>query len=331
LQVLLTDRPRIFRCFFLALLAYSWLLASPRRASAFVYVVQKGETLAAIAERFYGRVQFEKLLVAANMLDSQGGSSIVPGMRLEVPAVSYELIQAGQTWDSLAERLLGAKDRSDLLALGNDSKPWLAPDEGAEIKIPYNLRLIATERDTTMSFAYKFLGDKQKAWVLDRYNHLSGKPIERGDIVLIPLFELPLTKEGIAGATAASDVTCRQAQGQQRELQLAVTREIPALISDIRGARYVDAVARGVRFLAQGNLTKPQRAVIDRQLLEAYSALGAVGLAIEACGKWLENDPKATLDPNVLGPKLLAACQQVRKPAPPKPANTPAALNPTTR
>ncbi|MDX2055130.1 MAG: LysM domain-containing protein [Polyangiaceae bacterium] len=299
------------------LLAFSLVLGvmvRPREAQAFVHVVQKNETLAAIAERFYGRIQFEKLLVAANSLDAQGGSSITPGMRLEVPAVSYEVIRAGQTWDTLAERLLGAADRSDVLSLANGSKPWLPPEEGAQIVIPYNLRIIATERDSTISLAYKFLGDKQKAWVLDRYNHRSGKAIERGDVVLIPLFELPLTSEGKTAALASSEATCTQSLGEQRQLQLAVSREIPALLSDIRGARYVDAVARGVRFLAQGNITKAQKGIVHRQLLEAYAALGAVGLAIESCSGWLENDPKANLDPSTLSPKLMAACGQVRKP-----------------
>jgi hypothetical protein len=41
--------------------------------------------LAQIAERSYGRVEMEQLLVAANGLDAGGGIPIVPGMRLEVP------------------------------------------------------------------------------------------------------------------------------------------------------------------------------------------------------------------------------------------------------
>ncbi|MEZ4315684.1 MAG: LysM domain-containing protein, partial [Polyangiaceae bacterium] len=37
---------------------------------AFPHVVQPGETLAMIAERTYGKVEMERLLVAANALDA---------------------------------------------------------------------------------------------------------------------------------------------------------------------------------------------------------------------------------------------------------------------
>ncbi|APR86071.1 Hypothetical protein A7982_11420 [Minicystis rosea] len=65
-------------------------------AAAFPHVVKKGETLAAIAERTYGRVQMEQILVAANGLDAGGGIPIVAGMRLEVPAVGHHRVSAGR-------------------------------------------------------------------------------------------------------------------------------------------------------------------------------------------------------------------------------------------
>ncbi|MEJ7732892.1 MAG: LysM peptidoglycan-binding domain-containing protein, partial [Polyangiaceae bacterium] len=63
--------------------------AVARPASGFPRVVQKGETLARIAERMYGKIEMEQLLVAANGLDGAGAAPVVPGMRLEVPAVSH--------------------------------------------------------------------------------------------------------------------------------------------------------------------------------------------------------------------------------------------------
>src|SRR5262245_43070551 len=133
-------------------------------AKAFTHVVQKTETLAQIAERTYGRIQYEKILVAANALDAQGGSPIVAGMHLEIPAVGHYRVTAGETWASLAKELLGDPERSDVLALANDSMPWLTPADGAEILVPYNLRYIAAQGDTIVSIALKFTGEKEKAW-----------------------------------------------------------------------------------------------------------------------------------------------------------------------
>src|SRR5258706_4105643 len=254
-----------------------------RHATAFTHTVQKNETLAQIAERTYGRIQYEKILVAANALDAQGGSPIVAGQRLEVPALDHYRINASDTWPGLAKQLLGDSERSVVLAQANDTMPWIPPSEGAEIIVPYNLRYIANQTDTIVTITQKFTGEKDKAWIFDQYNHLKGQPVRRGDVILVPLTSLPLTEAGQAEA-AASDATLRsQAAGALRDAQRKAESEMPLLLGDVRGGRYVDAVTRGGKLLALGELTKPQLALIHRQLTEAYAALDASGLAAASC------------------------------------------------
>jgi hypothetical protein len=279
-------------------------------ASAFTHTVQKGETLAQIAERTYGKIQYEKILVAANALDAQGGSPIVPGERLEIPALDHVRVGAGDTWQGLAKQLLGDPERSVVFAQANDTMPWIPPADGAEIIVPYNLRYIATQADTIVTIALKFTGEKEKAWVLDQYNHMKGQPVRRGDVILIPLVNLPLTEAGKAEA-AADDVAVRnQAAGATREAQRKVDAEMPILLGDIRGGRYVDAVTRANRLLTLGELTRPQLALLHRQLLEAYVALEAPGLAATSCSIWRDRDPKVKLDELSLSPKIIAACSK---------------------
>ncbi len=287
-------------------------------AKAFTYVVQKGDTLASIAERFYGRIQYEKLLVAANALEAEGGTSIVPGMRLEVPAVSYRRIQPADTWNDLAIETLGAARRADVLAIANGTSPWLPPEEGNEIVLPYNLRVVTTSADTIVTIAYEFLGDRNKAWVLDHYNGFKGHKLGRGDVVLVPLTDLKLTDAGRKAATEAAGLACSEGAGETRQRQLNVRDELPALIADVKSARYVDAVTRGNRFLSSGELGKPTLAAVHRQLLEAYVALGATGLATAACTAWRKAAPHGHLDPILLSPKLIAACERGGVPQPKK-------------
>jgi hypothetical protein len=283
-----------------------------RDATAFTHVVKPGETLASIAERVYGRIQYERILVAANELDVQGGLSIQPGMRLEIPALSYRRVKKGDTWAALAAELLGANTRSDVLAIANGTNPWLPTEEGAEIVVPYNLRLIITTPDTLPQVAYRYMGDAKKAWQLHIYNGKKGVELSRGDVVLVPLTDLPLTDEGRKEAAAASAAEATQSHGETRAGQKKVASELPALIADVRGGRYVEAVHRGTGFLATADLTNPELAVIHRQLLEAYVALGATGLASASCDAWRKADPGATLDPNWLSPKILAVCQHAQ-------------------
>jgi LysM repeat protein len=301
---------RAMRCHLLAL-ASAAVFASTH-ATAFTHTVQKNETLAQIAERTYGRIQYEKILVAANALDAQGGSPIVAGQRLEIPALDHYRINAGDTWEGLAKQFLGDPDRNVVLAQANDTMPWIPPAEGAEIIVPYNLRYIATQADTIVTITQKFTGEKEKAWIYDQYNHLKGQPIRRGDVVLIPLTSLPLTDAGKAEAAAADTKTRSQSAGLAREAQRKVEAETPLLLADVRGGRYVDAVTRGGKLLALGDLTKPQLALIHRQLTEAYAALEAPGLAAAACAAWRDNDPKVKLDPVMISPKIMAACSRAQ-------------------
>jgi hypothetical protein len=283
-------------------------LAASADAHAFPHVVKKGETLARIAERTYGKVEMEQILVAANGLDAGGGIPIVAGMRLEVPAVSHRRVSAGETWASLAAELLGDPDRGDVLAMANGAMPWIPPADGQEILVPYNLRVIAGQHDSLLTIAYRYLGERDKAWTLDRYNHLRSEPIRRGDVVLVPLTDLPLTAEGRAEAANAGALVRAEGAGTAREAQRRAEAELPLLSGDVRAGRYVDAAARGNRMLGYGELARPQIAAIQRQLTEAYVALDAAGLAETACAGWREADPAAVLDPIELSPKILRAC-----------------------
>ena len=148
----------------LALLVALGLGSVPHTASAFTHVVVQGDTLASIAEKYYGKIQYEKFLVDANLLGLEGGSPIVKGMRLEVPSVGHRTVKHGDTWDALAAELLGAGNRSDVLSIANGSNPWLTPEEGAELIVPYNLRvLVSGSNETLVTIAFKYYGDMNKA------------------------------------------------------------------------------------------------------------------------------------------------------------------------
>lgn len=300
-----SGRQRVFAkwCPRVSLLLLAW--AGP--SQAFPLVVQQGDTLAGIAQRVYGRVEHETLLVIANGLDAGGGIPITPGMRLEIPAVSFRRVALGDTWAALATELLGAPQRAAVLAFANDSKPWLLPTENAEILVPYNLRVVADGESSLVDIAERFLGSQKRTWMLAEYNGLKHARLDPGQVILVPLTELPLTD---AGREAARQPPAGRGGvgGESRQDQAAAKDALPALLADVRGGRYVDAVARGEGLLAGSDLTTPQRAAVQRQLLEAYVALGAAGRARAACREWRRADPRARLDPIELSPKVLDAC-----------------------
>ncbi|APR86070.1 Hypothetical protein A7982_11419 [Minicystis rosea] len=178
---------------------------------------------------------------------------------------------------------------------------------------------MAGNNDSLLTIAYRFLGQRDKAWMLDGYNHKKGEPVRRGDVVLVPLTELPLTPEGKAEAASAGALVRAEAEGKAREAQRRAEAELPLLAGDVRAGRWVDAVSRGNRMLGYGDLSRPEVASIQRALTEAYVALDSEGLAETACTAWRTADPTAVLDPVELSPKILRACTSAAgiRPAPP--------------
>ena len=180
--------------------------------------------------------------------------------------------------------------------------------------IPAVVSVIAERRrQRQLTIAGRYLGDVNKAWIVDAYNFRKTGPFRRGEVVLVALPELTLTVRGKAEARDALDRERTEGQGAQHEVQKRADSELPALLADVRGGRYVDAVARGNRILALGELTRPQLAAVNHALLDAYVALDAPGLAAGACTAWRANDLRRTrLDPgppDLVSPKIRAACK----------------------
>lgn len=283
------------------------LLIRPSRASALTHVVQPQDTLAALAEHYYGRIQFERILVAANRLDLAGGTPLLPGMHLLVPTVSYVTVGKKETWARLAQKHLGSADRADVLSIANGSNPWLTPEEGSRALIPYNLAILLPSDETIVSIAQKYLGDGKHAWMLTRYNNLKQGQLSRGSVIVIPLTDLELT-EVAKGDNTDLERQALELLQNERKLQRQISAEIPSLIADVRSGRFVDAVARGNRFVSSNVLSMPQLALVYRQLLEAYVALDASGAAAAACAQWRKLTPTVKLDPSQLSPKILKVC-----------------------
>lgn len=294
------------------------LILSTTPVLAFPHVVQPGETLASLAERFYGRIQMERILATANLLDGTRAHELAPGMLLEIPAITYRQVHQGETWKSLATELLGDEKRYILLAQVNGHQPWIEPELGQLIIVPYNLAWIATGEESLATLAYRFLGSTKYAYRIVQYNDLGDRDLERGEVLLLPLSELALTDEGRAAAENAAAQITEQSHGNLFRQQQESTAHAKHLGDDIRGGRYVAAVARGTRLLETGKLTQGGRAQVHRHLLEAYVALDARGLARTSCEAFRSLTPQTKLDPLTTSPKILRVC-----PDEPEPVKTP--------
>src|SRR5262249_26470806 len=134
----------------------------------------------------------------------------------------------------------------------------------------YNLRVIAGGNDSLLTIAYRFLGERDKAWMLDGYNHRRGEPVRRGDVVLVPLSDLALTAEGRAEAASAGALVRTDGAGKGRGADAPGGRR--ASPARRRGARWPlgrghragqpDAgLRRALAARGRGHLARPHRGV----------------------------------------------------------------------
>jgi len=280
--------------------------------SGFQHVVREGETLASIAERYYGDPRRETVLVAENGLNAMGGAAIVVGLRLQIPYVSYHQVQHGETWAQLARRFYGDARRAPILIEANHGSSQEQPDEGAELIVPYPLRHVAAQNENVLRIAKNYYGTgREHPRRLRRFNNLRFNRLSRGQLVLVPLADLVLSEEGRGIIQEETGVA--PDAGEIRELQAAIDRELPDLEEHVRRGRFTEAVALGNRLLGARNLTGNQIVTIQRHLGTAYVALGRHDLARAAFRAGLDRQPDMVLDSVRTSPTVMRAFTQAKE------------------
>lgn len=281
---------------------------------AYVHVVRDGETLASIAQRYYGDPRRESVLVAENGLTTQGGSAIVVGLRLVIPTVTYHRVRAGETWAQIAEQHFGDLRRAYAIVEANPAVESSQPPEGAELLIPYPLRHVADQRDTLNHVAQTYYGTTDGSRTLRRFNQLRTLRLSRGQVILVPLPDLVLSEEGRRIVAEATGVAPND--GGVRDLQARIGEDLPQLQEQVRSGRYTEAVSLGNRLLGAGELTGNQIVTIQRTLAVAYVALSRDDLAIDAFREALARQPDLELDSRRTSPTVLRAFEEARERGP---------------
>ncbi len=273
-----------------------------------IHIYTRGETFAAIAERYYGNPALEPVVVANNCLQLQATPGLPTGVHLTIPSVGYHRVAAGETWERLATRHLGDPSRGPYLASINGGVFNVPPSEGAVIRLPYLLRYVVNSEEPMFEVARRFYGDRALVQFISEFNHLASQRLLRGQMLILPLADLVL-RENAPDSPEAALITAHTAQRQ-------VDRELPTLQQLVTRGLYVEAVALGARVLAHDDLASPQRVVALRNLAEAYAALDRRDLAADAFRDLLRLDPTYSPEASATPPKVLEALSLARGTAP---------------
>jgi LysM repeat protein len=302
------------RWFALLLFATSLMTTGAHAQAVYSHAVQEGDTLASIAQRYYGDPTREVVLREANRMKGAAENGLLPGSWLVVPAVAFYRTGKDETWRSIAARFYGHEARASALIEANQANRRVQPDEGAELLVPYPLRHVVAPGETLAKIAQMYMPDNSTS--LRRLRQFNpGARIERGQVVLVPLFDLKLAGDG---RSEAAEAFMRAAGGgAAKEAQDGVEEALPRLIQQVEGARFAEAVALGNRLLGAQSLTSTQAVTIQKELAEAYVALERSDLAEASFRAALSLQPNLELDTVRTSPRVLAAFQRAQQPVSP--------------
>jgi len=303
-------RPRLVSA--LLVVGFSALAAVAGAQPVYTHAVQDGDTLASIAQRYYADPTRESVLREANRMKGSGGSGLVAGSWIFIPMVSFYRVSKDETWKSIATRFYGLPSRSAALIEANNGNRRVEPDEGTELLIPYPLRHLVAPGETLAKIAKNYLPDSPLSVKrLRAFN--AGARIERGQVVLVPLFDLRLAGEGQTEASAAFILAA--GGGAAKAAQDEVESLLPKLIEQIERAQFAEAVALGNRLLGTQSLSSTQVVTIEKELAVAYVALERADLAEASFRAALALQPNLELDTVRTSPRVLEAFNRAKQPA----------------
>jgi hypothetical protein len=303
----LPRRVALARAWVVLALALCWHPGDARaQEQSYVHIVREGETLASIAQAYYGEPRRELVLRNENGLAE--GELPAVGMRLVLPAVRYHRVLRGESWRSIAELYYGDGSRAVALLRANHVQSGAQPLAGAELLVPYPVRHLARSSESLASVAERFYGSRDEVRLLRAFNGAHGR-VSRGQTVLVPLFDLTFSRSALERLQHSANDAASEAE---RRAQDELARDIPRVHALIQEGRFVEAAALGNQLLGRGQLTGNQEISIQRELATAYVALARDDLAIYAFARALEKQPDLELDSVRTSPRVLAALEAAK-------------------
>jgi hypothetical protein len=185
--------------------------------------------------------------------------------------------------------------------------------------IPHQLAIPLSGDESLTTLAYRFLGSTKDSYTLATYNDLKDQKLPKGQLLYIPISELPLSEAGVTARDAFAKALLPPGSGDPRSGYTLQEQKLESLARDLRAGRYVHVVAGGEGLLSDATLKSTSRVKVLRSLLTAYTALDVKALAQSTCSQLRAADPSLVLSEAMTSPKERALC-----PAPAEPATPPA-------
>ncbi len=148
--------------------------------------VAQGDSLDMLASEFYGDRKLSTFIMVENKI--QRPRALRAGERLRIPITREVTTSPGDTFQSLAESLLGDPRRSDFLAEINGMSPDDNLAAGTPLIVPFTITHVAGGAESLETVAKIYYGKLKLADMLRRYNFLDKTTLDKPETILVPSY-----------------------------------------------------------------------------------------------------------------------------------------------
>lgn len=245
-------------------------LAAPARAqelNVFRHKVEAGDTMELLAAEYYGNRKHAVFLMKANNMTHP--EKLRPGRRLKIPRQLEIIANVGDTLEGFAEQYMGDARRAPFLAEFNNLPAGASIAAGQTIVIPFHFKHTAQARETLTIVAATYLHDGRKADLLKGYNFIDVDELERGESIVVPIYNVRVRP----GRMPERDAASVEREARLREMEEKAILALPTARTAWRAGDY-DVVKRALVEIDLAYL--PTELVVEVGVLlgAAYVAFG---------------------------------------------------------
>jgi len=257
--------------------------------------VERGDTLELLAAEYYGDRRYAVFIMTANKMTHP--EPLRPGRRIRIPIQREITASVGDTLGGLAEQHLGDPRRATFLAEFNNLEADASIAAGQTVVIPFHVTHRAAARETIGSIAAAYFGDSGKAGMLRNYNFLEEPALEKGESLVVPIYNVRVRRSKLP----APDAESQQREARLREMEEKAVAALPRARAAWREGDY-QGVKRLLVDLDLDYLPAKQVPAVGMLLGRAYIAFHDTDSATAVFQDVLRRAPDTSMDEYTYSP-----------------------------
>ena len=263
------------------------------------------DSLALLAAEYYGDRNRAIFIMVANKIIHP--RPLKAGERIKIPVSRQVITSPGDTFETLAAAYLGNALRGTFLAEFNNLSADETLASGTSLSIPFTVTHTATATESLASIAAAYFGDTKNATMLRQYNFLEKDTIEKGDQLIVPIFNVRLS----AAKMPSIDADSKARRERQKEVQERAAKALPAAMQAWRIGDFAEVKAALAEVeLYLDYLDTAQAVEVGVLLGSLHVAFNDTKPALEAFKRVLERKSTHQLSAYQVSPKVLVVWKE---------------------